>query len=423
MTLMRPWRVLAWAVFIPWVASVPVAWAQALPLATPEAVGLSAQRLQRVDDFIARLQREDKLVGAVTVVARRGKLVSMRAHGLADREAGRAMRIDDVFHIQSMTKPVATVAALMLLEEGRFLLSDPVARFLPEFRDIKVAVARAGAPGGFELVPAQRPITILDLLTHRAGFTGLPPRESPAQAQWRETAKALPQNGDFTLEQFVKLLATSPLEAQPGAEFRYGAATIVLGRLIEVVTGQSLADALRDRVFTPLAMTDTFFTVPADKRSRVVPPYTRTPGPGLTRLPLDSLEPRFLSAGGNLFSTPADYLRFCQMLLNGGELDGKRLLSRKSVELMLARQVESIPLFFMPGQYLGLGVAVSKPGGDTGLLGSPGTYGWGGAYNTYFRIDPQEKLILMLFTQLMFSPFDLELEHGFHNTVMQAIND
>jgi CubicO group peptidase (beta-lactamase class C family) len=397
--------------------------AQPVPI-QPEQVGLSTERLKRVDALMARLQEQGKLAGAVTVVARRGQLVSLQAHGFADLETKRPMRADDIFQIQSMTKPIASVMALMLLEEGRFLLTDPVAKFLPEFGAMKIAVRQADSPpGGFALVPAGRPITILDLLTHRAGFTGLPPRESPAAALRAQAVKSLPPNGDFTLEAYVKHLAASPLDAEPGAEFRYGPSTIVLGRLIEVVTGQSLAEAFRLRIFAPLGMTDTAFVVPAEKHGRVVPLYALTPDRGLTRLPAEPLNPRFVSAGGNLFSTPSDYLRFCQMLLNGGVLDGRRLLSRKSVELMVEPQVNPVPLIFLPGQHFGLGVAVRRADGESGLLGSPGTYGWSGAYNTYFRIDPREQLIAMLFTQLAFSPTDLELQYGFHNSVMQAIVD
>jgi CubicO group peptidase (beta-lactamase class C family) len=391
--------------------------------AKPEEAGMSTDRLKRVDTFMSRLQAEGRLAGVVTVVARRGQVVSYKAHGFADLESKQPMRVDDIFQIQSMTKPIATVGVLMLLEEGRLLLNDPIAKFLPEFGEMKVAVARPDTADGFDLVPAKRPITILDLLTHRAGFTGLPPRASPAATLRAQAIQSLPRNQDFTLEQYIRNLASSPLDAQPGVEFRYGPSTEVLGRLIEVVTGQSLDDALRDRIFSPLAMIDTHFVVPPEKRARIVTAYSRTPQQGLKRLPPDPSSPRFISAGGNLFSTAADYLRFCQMLLNGGELDGKRLLSRKTVELMLARQVDPLPLIFLPGQYFGLGVAVRKSDGESGLIGSPGSFGWSGGYNTYFRIDPQEQLIMMLFTQLSFSPTDLELQYGFHNTVMQAIVD
>lgn len=391
--------------------------------ARPEQAGMSSDRLGRLDAFLSRLQDEGRLAGAVTAVVRRGKLVSLKAHGFADLESKRPMQADAIFQLQSLTKPIATVAVLMLVEEGRLLLGDPVAKFLPEFAEMKVAVARPEGTDGFDLVPAKRPITLLDLLTHRAGFTGLPPRASPAATLRAQAMQSLPRQQDFTLEQYVRNLAASPLDAQPGAEFRYGPSTDVLGRVIEVVTGQSLDDALRERIFVPLGMNDTHFAVPASKQARMVAAYARAGASGLKRLPPDAPGPRFRSAGGNLFSTAADYLRFCQMLLNGGELAGQRLLSRKTVELMLARQVDPLPLVFLPGQYFGLGVAVRKSDGDAGLIGSPGSYGWSGGYNGYFRIDPQEQLIMLLLTQLAFSPTDLELQHGFHDTVMQAIVD
>ena len=264
-------------------------------------------------------------------------------------------------------------------------------------------------------------MTILDLLTHRAGFVGLPPRDTPAARLQREAGKSLPPNQDFTLDQLVSHLAALPLEAQPGTAFRYGPSTIVLGRVIEVITGKTLEVALHEQIFRPLGMTDTFFTVPEAKRRRVVSPYALKPGQGLVRIPLDPFAPKFLSAGGNLYGTAADYLRFCQMLLNGGELDGARILSRQSVELMTTPQVDSIPLPFLPGQSFGLGVAIRKSDDPSAWSGSPGTYGWSGGYNTYFRIDPREQLVFALFTQLAFSPFDLELQHGFHDAVVQSL--
>jgi len=390
------------------------------PTSTPEDVGLSGERLAGIDAFIARMQREHKVAGAVTLVARRGKLVSLNAHGLADLETKRAVRVDDLFQLQSMTKPIATVAALQLMERGLLRLSDPVATFLPEFANLQVAVAREGAPGGIEQIPAARAMTIADLMTHRAGFVGLPPRDTPAARLQHAALASLPADRNFTLGQYVSRLAKVPLDAQPGAEFRYGPATAVLGRVIEVVTGQSLDVALQAQIFGPLGMNDTSFRVPQDKRARVVPAYALKPGQGLVRLPLDDLAPRFLSAGGNLFGTATDYLRFCQMLLNGGELDGVRILQRQSVELMRSPQVGSLPMPFLPGQAFGLGVAVRKADDPTAWLGSPGTYGWSGGYNTYFRIDPVEQVVFALFVQLEFSPLQLELQHGFHDAAVQA---
>ena len=396
------------------------------PVGRPEDLGLSAERLQRIDAFIARQMAAAKLAGAVTVVARRGQLVKLQAQGFADLEAQRPMRTDDIFQIQSMTQPITVVAVLMLLEEGRFLLSDPVARYLPEFADMKVAVPQADAPGGHVLSPLRRPITLHDLLTHRAGFVGVPPSlNAPAEALRRQALQTLPGNFDFTLEQYVKVLAASPLDSQPGTWLRYGPATEVLGRLVEVVSGRTLPEFFAERIFQPLGMVDTFFTVPADKRSRVVKAYGRSADGSLTPLPPYSQAPRFFSAGGNVFSTPADYLRFCQMLLgaSNGKGPGLRLLSRKSVELMTARHAESFPMPWLAGQHVGLGVAVRSAGGESGLLGSAGAYGWSGGYNTYFRVDPQEELILMLFVQQAFVPGDQELQSTFHNTVMQALVD
>ena len=396
------------------------------PVGRPEDLGLSAERLQRVDAFIARQMAAAKLAGAVTVVARRGQLVRLQAQGFADLEAQRPMRTDDIFQIQSMTQPITVVAVLMLLEEGRFLLSDPVARYLPEFADMKVAVPQADAPGGHVLSPLRRAITLHDLLTHRAGFVGVPPSlNAPAEALRRQALQTLPGNFDFTLEQYVKVLAASPLDSQPGTWLRYGPATEVLGRLVEVVSGRTLPEFFAERIFQPLGMVDTFFTVPADKRSRVVKAYGRSADGRLTPLPPYSQAPRFFSAGGNVFSTPADYLRFCQMLLgaSNGKGPGLRLLSRKSVELMTARHAESFPMPWLAGQHVGLGVAVRSAGGESGLLGSAGAYGWSGGYNTYFRVDPQEELILMLFVQQAFVPGDQELQSTFHNTVMQALVD
>ena len=394
------------------------------PVGRPEDLGLSAERLQRVDAFIARQMAAAKLAGAVTVVARRGQLVRLQAQGFADLEAQRPMRTDDIFQIQSMTQPITVVAVLMLLEEGRFLLSDPVARYLPEFADMKVAVPQADAPGGHVPSPLRRAITLHDLLTHRAGFVGVPPSlNAPAEALRRQALLTLPGNFDFTLEQYVKVLAASPLDSQPGTWLRYGPATEVLGRLVEVVSGRTLPEFFAERIFQPLGMVDTFFTVPADKRSRVVKAYGRSADGSLTPLPAYSQAPRFFSAGGNVFSTPADYLRFCQMLLgaSNGKGPGLRLLSRKSVELMTARHAESFPMPWLAGQHVGLGVAVRSAGGESGLLGSAGAYGWSGGYNTYFRVDPQEELILMLFVQQAFVPGDQELQSTFHNTVMQAL--
>jgi CubicO group peptidase (beta-lactamase class C family) len=388
-----------------------------LPPATPEAVGLSTERLGRIDGWAGRLEARGEMAGAVTAIARRGQLVRLQASGYADLAAHRPMATDEIFAIASMTKPIATVGLLMLLEEQRILLSDPVEKYLPEFRDAKVAVPQAGAPGGYSLVPVARSVTIHDLLIHRSG---LPTGAGPAAAALRAAMAALP--GDAVLADHIRALASVPHNFQPGAAWEYGPSLDVIGRVIEVITGQPLDAYLRQRIFEPLGMKDTGFTVPAEKRSRLAVIYQRRADGSLAPARPQDPAPRFFSAGGGLFSTAPDYLRFCQMLLNGGELDGRRLLSRKSVELMRARHSDPIPLSFLHGQYFGLGVAVQKDDGDSGILSSPGTYGWSGAYNTYFRIDPKEQLILILLVQRT-PANNLDLQYGYQNVVMQAIAD
>ena len=388
-----------------------------LPLAQPEDVGLSAERLRRVDALAERLQAEHQIAGAVAAVARRGRLVLLGAHGYGDLAAGRRLRPDDIFAMASMTKPIIAVGVLMLLEEDRLLLSDPLEKYLPEYRDSKVAVPRAGAPGAYDLVPLERSVTIHDLLIHRSGLaTGA----GPAAAALREAMRALP--ADAALAEHVGALARVPHNFQPGAAWEYGPSYDVLGRVIEVVSGLPLDVFLRRRIFEPLRMVDSGFTVAPEKLPRLAVIYEGSPQGGLRAARRQSTDSRFFSGSGGLFSTAPDYLRFCQMLLNGGQLDGRRLLSRKSVELMTARHSDPIPLSFLRGQYYGLGVAVRKDDGDSGLLGSPGTFGWSGAYNTYFRIDPKEQLILIFLVQR--SPANnLDIQYGFQNTVMQAIAD
>ncbi len=396
--------------------------ADPLPTSKPDEVGLSGERLARVHRLIDRYIQRGEIAGAVTVVARHGRLAHFEAQGKADLEAGSPMRGDTIFRMASMTKPIASLAVLMLLEEQQFLLHDPVSRFLPEFRNPKVAVAAQGAPGGYRLVPAEREITIHDLLTHRSG---LATAASPATDLMRKFRAGF--SSDNTLEEFSKMFSAVPLNFQPGTAWEYGASTDLLGRLVEVASGQSFDVFLQERIFQPLGMKDTHFYLPLEKLPRLAPLYQKEADRPLVRMesPAPNVQKgRFFSGGGGLVSTPGDYLRFCQMLLNGGELDGKRLVGRKTVELMTSNAIgrHSIPIDFLRGYGFGLGVAVRGEVGDAGLLGSPGSYRWSGAYNTYFRIDPKEDVVLVLFVQ-SFPPNDIGLQHGFHNAVMQAVVD
>jgi CubicO group peptidase (beta-lactamase class C family) len=393
--------------------------AQTTPLAKakPEQVGMSSERLQRLHSFIGRFIERGELAGAVTVVTRRGKLVDFEAQGYSDLESHTPMRTDDIFRLASMTKPIATVAALMLLEEGRFLLEEPLSKYLPEFREMKVGIGRPGDPA-FKVMALEREVTIHDIFTHRSGLApGIARNGAPA-------GTTQPSPDPNPLAQRVSNIAATPLLFQPGSAWNYGSSTDVLGYLTEVLSGQSLDEFLRSRIFAPIGMADTYFRLPKEKLPRLASTYQKPAGRGLEKaanLP-NAVEPRYYSAAGGLVSTPSDYVRFCQMLVNGGELDGRRYLSRKTLELMTASSWSPIPLSFLQGQYFGLGVAVKHESTASGLLGSPGSYGWSGAYNTYFRIDPKEQLVMILFVQL--SPANnMPLQYGFHNEVMQAIAD
>jgi CubicO group peptidase (beta-lactamase class C family) len=379
-----------------------------LPVAKPEQVGLSSERLKRVHELIDRYIKNGDIPGAVTVVLRRGKLAHLEAQGEGDLETHRPMKTDDIFRLASMTKPIAQVGALMLLEEERFQLEDPVSKYLPEFKNMKVAIPQQGGPD--KIVPADREITIHDLFSHRSGLT--PGRRGSG-----------PRGPINNLDDFSKNLASQPLLFQPGAGWQYGPSTDLLGHLVEVLTGETLERYLTERIWRPLGMNDTHFRIPDEKDARLVPVYQKVDGHLKKAANLPSLkEPRFFSAAGGLVSTAPDYARFCQMLVNNGELDGHRYLSRKTIELMTAKSWPAIPIGFLKGQYFGLGVAVKDDTTDSGLLGSPGTYGWSGAYNTYFRIDPKEQLVLILMVPTT-PANDMGLQYGFHNAVMQAIAD
>jgi CubicO group peptidase (beta-lactamase class C family) len=399
--------------------------AASLPRIAPERAGISAERLKRVTALLERYIQKGEIAGAVSLVARKGSLVHLQAQGVADLESGKPLTADAIFRLASMTKPITSLAVMMLLEEGKFLLDDPVSRFLPEFRDPKVAIANAPnerATAGFRVVPAASEITIRHLLTHSAGLasgSGGPTLElSKSLAQYRK-----PQN---TMQEYIAQLAKLPLNFQPGSAWEYGPATDVLGRLVEVVSGQSLDEFLRERILKPLGMTDTYFYVPDAKLPRLVTAYTKeasglkkleAPGPG-------ARNGRFFGGAGGLAGTAEDYLRFCQMLLNGGQLEGTRLVSRKTIESMTGNHIGNLPLWqdAYRGYGFGLGFRVRMDIGQSATLGSVGEYGWGGAYGTYFWVDPKEQMIGILMIQLM--PYaHLNLRPEFQNVVTQTIVD
>jgi len=385
--------------------------------ATPEAVGFSAARLARIDRRMQRYVDEQKFAGIVTLLARCGKIVQHGAYGQRELAINSPMALETLFRIYSMTKPITSVAAMMLYEEGYFHLADPVNKFLPEFAACKV-LTRQG-PDGLEYAPLARPITIRDLITHTSGLSYGFFVDSPAELMYQ----AIHNAGDYlnaptlyptdlSMAELVSRWATVPLIFQPGERWRYSIGTDVIGRLVEVITGQSLAQFFSEQIFQPLGMVDTGFTVPAAKVARFAAMYTHTADGAL-----DVLDPAVggpftrnhpMHAGGaGLVSTAADYLRFCQMLLNGGVLDGVQLLGRKTVELITANHLSpsQLPMRhgneIFAGEGFGLGFGVIINAAASGMPWSNGTYYWGGAANTTFWIDPHEELIGILMAQYM----------------------
>ncbi len=379
---------------------------------TAPALGLSAPRLDRLTGWGAGLVADEKLAGVLTLVARGGEIAHQACHGMADRERGVPLRPDSLFRIYSMTKPITSLAILMLYEEGRFLLDDPISRFLPAFQDMRVF---AGGTNQRPItIPAERPITFRHLLTHTAGLTYGFLDQHPVDALYRASTLDRIAVGE-SMDQQIARLAALPLRAQPGAEWHYSVATDVLGHLVTVISGQDFADFLASRVFAPLGMTDTWFTVPDAHLPRFTSVYAKAPDGRLTVIDDAQASPfaqpgRLSSGGGGLISTAADYLRFCQLILGQGEAFGTRLLGRKTVALMTADHVGETETgaglarlggVHRQGLGFGLGFQVLLNPARAQILGSPGEISWGGAASTQFFIDPAEDLISILMTQFM----------------------
>ena len=379
--------------------------------ARPEDVGLSTPRLARVTQWMRRWVDSGQLPGLLVAVVRNDRLAWFETCGYRDVEAGRAVEPGTIYRIYSMTKPITTVAALMLYEEGRFQLDDPVARFIPAFAGTRVFAG--GDAESFETGPLARPVTVHDLMTHTSGLTYGFQHEHPVDALYR--AHRVEFNANLgPLTGLVDAAAARPLLFQPGTRWNYGVSTDVLGRLVEVWSGVPLDTFFEERIFAPLGMCDTGFHVPEGQGHRFASNYTRAEDGGLA-LHDPAGESRFLepaltlSGGGGLVSTAADYLRFTRMLRGRGALEGARLLGRKSVELMTMNHLPGDlvdmgqPRFSeMPfaGIGFGLGVSVVLDPAKARILGSPGEYAWGGMASTTFWVDPAEDLIVLLLTQL-----------------------
>jgi CubicO group peptidase (beta-lactamase class C family) len=397
-----------------------------LPAAKPEEVGLSSAALARIGATLRADVEAGRIPGAVVVVARRGRIAYSEALGFRDKAAGAPMKADAIFRIASMTKPMVSVAAMMLYEEGRLMLGDPVKTYIPAIGEMRVAVMDADGQTLQSTVPVTRPMTIQDLLRHTSGLTYGNRGTSAAHKLYPESSSRISRA--VTAAEFIDRLGKAPLLFQPGTKWEYSFSTDVLGRVVEVVSGKNLGQFLDERIFRPLKMADTGFVVPAAKRDRLAQALANDPDTGKPQELIDvTVPPKFECGGGCVVSTAGDYVRFAQMLLNRGSLDGARLLGRKTVEYMTADHLAPGVTGFSnyipgPGYGFGLGVAVRRDPGVADSNGSPGDYSWGGAFGTYFWVDPKEQLVVVSMTQAP-GPIRVHYRHLLKALVYQALND
>lgn len=397
--------------------------------ADPGKAGFSAGRLARIDRALQGYVDRKEVPGAVGLIARRGTIVYHQSFGYRDVENKAPMTNDVIFRIASMTKPITSVAAMMLWEEGHFQLRDPIARYLPEFSDQRIATpVKAGeySRGPYTEVTSRQPITIRHLLSHTAGLAN--PYRGPTRTLYSEVRSG--RKPEATVGDYVAELARLPLNFEPGSRWEYGPATDVIGRLVEVLSGMTLDAFFRERIFSPLGMEDTHFYLPASKIPRFASLYAPD-GDGKIQLQEspDSnsrwvREPHlFFSGGGGLVSTTTDYFRFQQMMLNGGELDGVRILAPRTVRLMTANHTGDMAIWLRgPGYGFGLGYSVSIDQGPSAMPSAEGTYAWGGAFCTWFWVDPEDEIVGILMTQVR--PYThLNIRPDFQTLAYQALVD
>ena len=434
---MAPQRIATFCFAATAIFSAAFVQAQGLPSASPESVGMSAPKLAHIKEAFAQEIDKGNLPGVVVVVARRGKLVYTESVGFQNKEAGKALSKDAIFRIYSMTKPLVSVGAMMLVEDGKMQLNDAVSKFIPAVKGLQVSVAKADgefAKVTYSLVPSDREMTVQDLLRHTSGLAyanltqNAPVRDAYAKGGIDDDPRGL------TPAQEIESFAKSPLIHQPGTIWEYSLSTDMLGRVIEAVSGKRLSDFMDERLFKPLDMKDTGFSVPREKQSRLAEPLPIDASSGKPNKLWDvTAVPNNDSGGGGGVSTATDYLRFAQMMANGGQLDGKRYLSRTTVELMttdhLGTRIQALSpmtpgevLLSTPGYTFGLGFAVRQAAGVAGVSGSAGEFMWGGFAGTYFWVDPKEQLVGVYMTQAP-SPIRAYYRKLFKQLVYSAITD
>jgi CubicO group peptidase (beta-lactamase class C family) len=394
--------------------------AENLPSASPETVGLSSERLGQMTKVFAAEVDQGRLPGAVIAVARKGKLVYFEAIGYQDKPADKKMQKDSIFRVYSMTKPWTSVAAMMLVEDGKIQLTDPVSKYLPAFKGLTVSAATTNAATGqtaYEMVPAAREPTVQDLLRHTSGVAyDFVTRNAPVKEAYEKSdlkAVGVEIREKLTPAEFVERLAKAPLASQPGTQWEYSLSTTLLGRVVEAASGKPLSTFLQERLFEPLSMADSGFVVPTEKAARIAQPLL----PHSFTMFDPTVAPANDLGGEGGMSTAMDYLRFTQMLLDGGKLGSTRILSRSTLALMTSDHLAGRPsspvgpgelLLGVPGYTFGLGFMVRSGAGIAGVPGSAGEYMWGGAGGTFFWVDPKEELAVVLMSQ---APFATRVVH------------
>lgn len=403
--------------------------AQELDKASPEEVGMSTERLNRLTAVCEDYIDTGELAGSVVMIARKGKIAYHKSFGQRDMESKSAMTDDVIFRIASQSKAIISVGVMMLQEEGKLIITEPVGNYIPAFKETTVAVSDT-EKGNYNIVKSDRAITIRDLLTHTAGIGY---GYGPAFDLWDEAGITgwYFADRDEQIQATINRLAKLPMDAQPGAQFVYGYSTDILGALIEVVSGQPLDDFIQEHILDPLGMTDTHFYLPADKKSRLATVYSmendqlsRAPDPGHMvgqGAYVDGPRKNF-SGGAGYLSTAMDYARFLQMMLNNGTFNGHRIISRKTVESMTTNHLGDIKFPWGEGSGFGLGFSIIDDIGDVGTLGSNGAYGWGGAYHSTYWVDPSEELVVVYMTNII-PAGDINDHNKLRALVYQAIID